>query len=451
MDDLTLLQEHWAEILEKVRRDHELMDLSFNTWLVPLRIQSVKDGVVMLLVSLGGSVGVNYLRKNFSIPLRIAIGEICGLSYDVQFISSEEVDAGEELRAQTESAILRANLNPRYTFDTFVVGSNNQFAHAAAVAVAESPGEVYNPLYLYSGVGLGKTHLMHSICRYIAEHDPTKKVLYVPSELFTNELINSLRNRNDQSIVKFREKYRNIDVLAIDDIQFIIGKESTQEEFFHTFNTLYGAKKQLIVSSDKPPRDLDILEERIKSRLEMGLIADISVPDYETRMAILRRLEEQKGYVIDDAVRDYIAKNIKSNIRTLESCINKIIAKSDFSHIHVNIDMAKEILQDVITPDKGRRLTAEDIIGAVCEHFQMTPEELKSSKRNTEYVYPRKIAMYLCRSMTDMPLQSIASNLGRKDHTTVMNACQSIEREMEVSTDTARDVDILKKKISESA
>ena len=289
---------------------------------------------------------------------------------------------------------------------------------------------------------------MHSIAHFILQNNPEARVLYVTSEDFTNELIDSIRNGNNMAMSKFREKYRNIDVLLIDDIQFIIGKESTQEEFFHTFEALYGAKKQIIISSDKPPKDLDILEERIRSRLEMGLIADISSPDYETRMAILRKKEEADGYHIDDAILDYIAKNINSNIRELEGCLNRIRAKSILEKRTITLELAEEILKDLISPEESRNVTSEMIINVVAEHFHITTSEIRSSKRDAKFVYPRKIAMYLCREMTEDSLLTIASLLNKKDHTTVMSAHRKIEKEMRTSDETRQNVNIIRKKIS---
>ncbi|MBQ1488140.1 MAG: chromosomal replication initiator protein DnaA, partial [Lachnospiraceae bacterium] len=311
MNDFAFLKENWPAVLDRIREDYALTNVSFNTWILPLKIQKVENGVVTLLVP-DGEIAINILTRKYTLPIRVSIEEVTGLSLEVRYVSPDMSAPEEQRNDAMESAIARANLTQKYSFDTFVVGSNNQFANAASIAVAEAPGEVYNPLYLYSDSGLGKTHLMQAICRYIIENNPNLRVLYVTSESFTNELIESLRRKTMQ---EFRDKYRKIDVLAIDDIQFIIGRESTQEEFFHTFNTLYGAKKQIIVSSDKPPKDLNILEDRIMSRLEMGLIADISIPDYETRMAILKRKEELEGFSIDDDVLDYIASNVKSNIR----------------------------------------------------------------------------------------------------------------------------------------
>ena len=373
-----------------------------------------------------------------------------GADYDIHFVLPEDIQEEEKEKAVPANFNMNkelANLNPKYTFDTFVVGSNNKFAHAASLAVAESPGEIYNPLFLYGGVGLGKTHLMHSVAHFILEKDPSMKILYTTSEAFTNELIEAIRNGNNTAMTKFREKYRNIDVLLIDDIQFIIGKESTQEEFFHTFNSLHGAKKQIIISSDKPPKDMEILEDRIRSRFEWGLLADISSPDYETRVAILRKKEEMDGYNLDDAIIEYIAKNIKSNIRELEGSLNKIIAYANLEKREITMDLAETVLKDIISPNEKKIITPEYIISTVAEHFDVTPEEITGNKRNSKVVYPRQIAMYLCRELTNIPLKSIGKSLGNRDHTTIMHGCEKIEQELETSDATQKAVEILKKKL----
>lgn len=296
--------EKWEEILKTVKEEHELTDISFKTWLEPLKVFDVKDNTLYILVP-DEQMGLNYITKKYTLPIKVAVAEIIGKDYEIEFVLPEQAKSMRTPKpmafVNTES-IDKSSLNPNYTFDTFVVGNNNKLAHAASLAVAESPGEVYNPLFLYGGVGLGKTHLMHSIAHFIQSNNPDVKILYVSSETFTNELIEAIRNGNNTAMTKFREKYRNIDVLLIDDIQFIIGKESTQEEFFHTFNELYLAKKQIVISSDKPPKDMETLEERIRSRFECGLTADIGSPDYETRMAILRRKEEMDNFHLDDEI-----------------------------------------------------------------------------------------------------------------------------------------------------
>ena len=349
-------------------------------------------------------------------------------TYDIAFILEKDVVEGslDEDDPVYNMKYEHANLNPKYKFDTFVVGSNNKFAHSASLAVAESPGEIYNPLYIYGGAGLGKTHLMHSIGRFILEQNPDMKVLYVTSEVFTNEVIDGVRSGDIVKMNKFREKYRTVDVLLIDDIQFIIGKESTQEEFFHTFNTLHSAGKQIILSSDKPPKDMEILEERFRSRFEWGLIADIQPPDYETRMAILKKNAEVYPKEIDDEVFQYIANNIKSNIRELEGAFNKILAFSKLNKVDINLAYAEEALKDVIDPNLPREVTPTLIINVVAEHFNVNPADITSKKRNSEFVLPRQIVMYLCRTMTDTPLAGIAKILGKKDHTTVIHGIKKI-------------------------
>ena len=448
MDNYTLVKENWPEILNKIKYDHELTNISFTSWLEPLEIRSV-DNISITFVVPSGVMGINILNKKYTFAIKVAIAEVTGLTLDIHYVTPDQKDPVIEKKEDSFTRVMEnAHLNPKYTFESFVVGGNNKFAHAASLAVAESPGEIYNPLYLYAGVGLGKTHLMHSIAHFILRNNPEARVLYVTSEAFTNDLIDSIRNGNNSAMSRFREKYRNIDVLLIDDIQFIIGKESTQEEFFNTFEALYGAKKQIIISSDKPPKDLDILEERIRSRLEMGLIADISSPDYETRMAILRKKEETDGYHIDDAILDYIAKNIKSNIRELEGCLYRIRAKSILVKREITLDLAEEILKDLISPEESRNVTSQMIIDAVAEHFNITSAEIRSQRRDTKYVYPRKIAMYLCREMTDDSLLTIANLLNKKDHTTVLSACRKIEKEMNTSEETRQNVNTIRKKIS---
>ena len=395
---LEQLKEQWDNILLHVKEEHDIMDVSFNTWLLPLKIFAVDGNVVKILAP--DAQMLRYIQKKYSLILQVSIEEVTGFACTLDFITEDDVkekEKPEKMLIQntpgdvSQTALQNANLNPRYTFDTFVVGANNNLAHAAALAVAESPGEVYNPLFIYGGVGLGKTHLMHSIAHFILKNNPEAKILYVTSEKFTNELIDAIRNKNNISTTEFREKYRNNDVLLIDDIQFIIGKESTQEEFFHTFNTLYEAKKQIIISSDKPPKEIETLEERLRSRFEWGLTVDIQSPDYETRMAILRKKEEMEGYNIDNEVIKYIATNIKSNIRELEGALTKIVALSKLDHNkEINIALAEEALKDIISPNAERKVTPELIIQVVADHFGITPLDISSQKRNKEVVYYRR-------------------------------------------------------------
>ena len=451
------LRENWDDILLYLKEEHDIMDVSYRTWLLPLQLYGMdKDKVIIVAPD---SAMISYIKKKYGFFLKIAIEEKTGIECEVEFISKEEAQKNEKApkkQAPAEApqdvspeALQNANLNPKYTFDTFVVGANNNLAHAASLAVAESPGEVYNPLFIYGGVGLGKTHLMHSIAHFILKNNPKAKILYVTSEKFTNELIDAIRNKNNTTTTEFREKYRNNDVLLIDDIQFIIGKESTQEEFFHTFNTLYEANKQIIISSDKPPKEIETLEERLRSRFEWGLTVDIQSPDYETRMAILRKKEEMEGYNIDNEVIKYIATNIKSNIRELEGALTKIVALSKLgTNRDITIELAEEALKDLISPNAAREVTPESIMQVVCDHFGITQLDIASQKRSRDIVIPRQIVMYLCRDMTDTPLQTIGKYMGGRDHTTIIHGAEKIAHDMEKNESLRSTVEILKKKIS---
>ena len=458
------VKEKWPEIIEQLRVEHELSSVSFNTWIKPLEVYSVIDDTVYILVN-NENLSVEYITKKYSIPLKVIIAELTGKEYELKLIAEEDENLTEahtssienSQKKKTKSVAEKAGLNPKYTFDTFVVGGNNNFAHAASLAVAESPGEVYNPLFLYGGVGLGKTHLMHSIAHFILDQNPKKKVLYVTSETFTNELIDALRNGktagNESAMLNFRDKYRNIDVLLIDDIQFIIGKESTQEEFFHTFNHLHTLGKQIIISSDKPPKDIETLEARLRTRFEWGLIADISSPDYETRMAILQKkieLDHLEKYNIKNDVLDYIASNVKSNIRELEGSLNKLIAlyKLTNSSNPIDIALAAEALKDIISSDNRREVTPELILDIVADHFGISVADLKSNKRNAEIAVPRQICMYLMRNMTDTALKGIGAVLGGKDHSTIKYGVQKIADEIESDETMANTINIIKKKIN---
>ena len=439
-------------IKETLREEYELTDISYNTWIVPLNFYQVKDNVVMIIIPSDQAHALNYISSKYKSFFQVTISEMMNHTYDIAFILEKDVVEGA-LKEDDPLYNLKyehANLNPKYKFDTFVVGSNNKFAHSASLAVAESPGDVYNPLYIYGGAGLGKTHLMHSIGRYILEQNPDMKVLYVTSEVFTNEVIDGVRSGDTVKMNKFREKYRTVDVLLIDDIQFIIGKESTQEEFFHTFNTLHSAGKQIILSSDKPPKDMEILEERFRSRFEWGLIADIQPPDYETRMAILKKNAETYPKEIEDEVFQYIANNIKSNIRELEGAFNKIIAFSKLNKVDINLAYAEEALKDVIDPDLPRDITPTLIINVVAEHFNISPTDITSKKRNSEFVLPRQIVMYLCRTMTETSLAGIAKILGKKDHTTVIHGIKKITEGILDNEELKSKVELIKKKISPS-
>ena len=454
---MNIVEQNWDQILNKMKLEYCSSNISYNTWIAPLTVYEVTDDTVYILVKLRASL--EHIEEKYLLPFKVCIAEVTGIEYEVAFVTDNQTliqEKKENLikKSRANAVFERANLNPKYTIDTFVVGSNNSFAHAASLAVAESPGEAYNPLFIYGGVGLGKTHLMHSIAHFILENDPSKNVLYVTSETFTNELIEALKSGktgSELAMTKFREKYRNNDVLLIDDIQFIIGKESTQEEFFHTFNHLHVSGKQIIISSDKPPKDIETLEARLRTRFEWGLIADISSPDYETRMAILRKKEELDGlerYHIPDDVMQYIANNIKSNIRELEGSLNKLIALSNLENKPIDIPLAAEALKDMISPDDNRVVTPELILDIVSEHFNVPVADLKGKKRNAEIVLPRQIVMYLCRVMTDTSLKAIGAFLGGKDHASVTHGIKKIEAEIKTDEALNNTVNIIMKKIN---
>ena len=451
---MNIVEKNWNQILNKMKQEYCSSNIAYNTWVAPLTVYEVKDNTVYILVKLKASL--EHIEEKYLLPFKVCIAEITGVEYEVAFVTENTAVIQEKKdiavkNTRVNAIYEKANLNPKYTFDTFVVGSNNRFAHAASVAVAESPGESYNPLFLYGGVGLGKTHLMHSVAHYILKHDPSKKVLYVTSETFTNELIEALKvgkNGNEMAMTSFREKYRNNDVLLIDDIQFIIGKESTQEEFFHTFNALQTQGKQIILTSDKPPKEMETLEERIRSRFEWGLMADIGVPDYETRMAILRKKAESDNFDIDDEVLSYIANNIKSNVRELEGALNKLLAYNNLVHIPITMDIAEKELSNIITPDKPREITPQLIIEVVSEHYHISVDQMISKTRSSDVAKPRQIAMYLCKNMTESPLDTIGSLLGGRDHSTIIHGIKKVTEEYEKNETTRNMIETIKKKIN---
>jgi len=454
---MDIIKEKWNEIKETVRREYNLSNISYQTWVEPLEFYNVTDNTVNIIIPSDQDHAFDYISSKYKIFFQVTITEMFNHEYQVNFILEKDVkaaDTQEKEKLLHNSALNinyeNANLNPKYKFDTFVVGSNNKFAHSASLAVAETPGEAYNPLYLYGGPGLGKTHLMHSIGHFIIEQNPNKKVLYVTSEEFTNEVIDSIRSGNAASMTKLREKYRTVDVLMVDDVQFIIGKESTQEEFFHTFNVLHAARKQIILSSDKPPKEMETLDERFRSRFEWGLIADINPPDYETRMAILRKNAETSERYIDEEIIKYIATNIKSNIRELEGAYNKIIAFAKLNNVELTLPLAEEALKDVIYPNKPKEITPSLIINVVAEHFGVKPEDISSKKRNSEFVQPRQVVMYLCRELTDHSFENIGKLLGKKDHTTIIHGVNKINAELNSNEELKNKVDIIRKKINPS-
>ena len=449
------IKDSWEAIKETIKKEYDLSEISYVTWVEPLQYYKTEDDTVIVSIPSDQSHALKYISSKYKSYFEVTITEMMDHNYKVTFIlekDQKEGGNGSNDRVTHYSVNYEhANLNPKYKFDTFVVGSNNKFAHSASLAVAESPGVTYNPLYLYGGAGLGKTHLMHSIGHFILEQEPDTKVLYVTSEQFTNEVIESIRSGNAAAMTNLRDKYRTVDVLLIDDIQLIIGKESTQEEFFHTFNVLHSARKQIILSSDKPPKDMETLEERFRSRFEWGLIADIQAPDYETRMAILRKNAENFDRVIHDDILNYIASNIKSNIRELEGAFNKIIAFIRLNHVDVmTLDMAEEALKDIIYPDRQRVITPALILDTVAEHYNISPEDITSRKRNSELIQPRHVVMYLCRSLIDIPFANIAKLLNKKDHTTIIHGVNKITEDVEKDEELRNRIDVIRKKLNPS-
>lgn len=422
----------------------EMTKVSYDTWIKDLTILGKEQNTYILGVT-------SDFQKEAIMTRNYAL-----IANTFKYITNTECDiAVREVSANTNGMQQKNNgldsvssisgysssfLNPKYTFDTFVVGNNNRFAHAAALAVAEAPASSYNPLFIYGGVGLGKTHLMHAIGNEILKHDHSAKILYVTSEKFTNQLINAIR---DNTTENFRNCYRNVDVLLIDDIQFIAGKERIQEEFFHTFNTLHESGKQIILSSDRPPKEMKLLEDRLKSRFEWGLIADISNPDYETRLAILRKKAQSDSIVIDDMILSNIATKIDTNIRELEGVLNKMIAKASLTHSPLTLEMAEKAINDIIS-QKEKVVSVESIQEVVAKYFNINAKDLKSSKRSNDLAYPRQIAMYLCRDIAQMQLARIGECFGKRDHTTVMHACRKIEAEIKENGNTKLIVDSVK-------
>lgn len=429
----------------------EMTTISYTTWIKNLEIESIKDNKIVL-------IALSKMQKD-AIESRLfdlvsnTFNFITNKTCEIEIKEKSEINMFEEQEEETVDFSNTENysnsfLNPKYTFDNFVIGNNNKFAQAAAIAVAEAPATSYNPLFIYGGVGLGKTHLMHAIGNKIIQNNPNTKVLYVTSEQFINELINSIKDVNYKNEL-FRNKYRNIDVLLIDDIQFIAGKKMGQEEFFHTFNTLHQNGKQIIISSDKPPRDIPLLEERLKSRFEWGILADISMPDYETRLAILRKKVQADKIIIDDYILSVIATKIDSNIRELEGALNKIVAYASLTHSPITIEMAEKSINDLVL-QKEKVISADYIQEVVAKYFNIDKKDLVSSKKSNDIAHPRQIAMYLCRTIGQMSFPKIGADFGNRDHTTVMHAVNKIEKEIKEKTNTKLIVESVKNIIQDS-
>ena len=445
------LKELWQKTLNIIKS--EMSEVSFNTWIKSCEPISMSSDTIK--ISVPNSFTQDILDKRYKDLVANSIKAICSKLYKVEFLISSDLQSEEvtkEEKKEKEQSIvvndeMSTTLNPKYTFDSFVIGNSNRFAHAASLAVAEAPAKAYNPLFIYGGVGLGKTHLMHAIGHYILQNNPNAKVVYVSSEKFTNELINSIRDDKNE---EFRNKYRNVDILLIDDIQFIAGKERTQEEFFHTFNALHDANKQIILSSDRPPKEIPTLEDRLRSRFEWGLIADIQIPDFETRMAILKKKADVEKLNVENEVMVYIATKIKSNIRELEGALIRIVAYSSLTNREITVDLASEALKDIISKKQGKNITINLIQDIVSSYFNLRVEDLKSQRRTRNVAYPRQIAMYLSRKLTDMSLPKIGEEFGGRDHTTVIHAYEKISDNLNTDETLQHTIEDITKKLTQN-
>ncbi|AMA71453.1 MULTISPECIES: chromosomal replication initiator protein DnaA [Aneurinibacillus] len=432
---VTNAKELWDTILSHIQT--RISKPSFETWLKSTKATSLDDNT--LLITAPNEFTRDWLESRYSELILETLYEVTGKVITIKFVvptsNSQQnepemgtVPASKEKRSSTQDDSPQTMLNPKYTFDTFVIGAGNRFAHAASLAVAEAPAKAYNPLFIYGGVGLGKTHLMHGIGHYVLEQNPNARVVYLSSEKFTNEFINSIR---DNQTVNFRNKYRNVDILLIDDIQFLAGKEQTQEEFFHTFNTLHEESKQIVISSDRPPKEIPTLEDRLRSRFEWGLITDIQPPDLETRIAILRKKAKAENLEIPNEVMVYIANQIDTNIRELEGALIRVVAYSSLINRDIDTELAIEALKDIIPSNKPRIINIATIQQAVGEYFNLKLEDFKAKKRTKSVAFPRQIAMYLSRELTDYSLPKIGEEFGGRDHTTVIHAHEKITKALQ--------------------
>ncbi|XZL30756.1 chromosomal replication initiator protein DnaA [Clostridium perfringens] len=448
----------WEQALNIIKG--EISEISFNTWIKSCTPISISDNILKLSVPNEFTKGI--LDTRYKDLLIQALKIVTSRKFKIEFYLESDLEEEkeneekqkEEKKENTNdvdgsivvSDEMSATLNPKYTFQSFVIGNSNRFAHAASLAVAESPAKAYNPLFIYGGVGLGKTHLMHAIGHYILQENPKAKVVYVSSEKFTNELINAIKDDKNE---EFRNKYRKVDVLLIDDIQFIAGKERTQEEFFHTFNALHEENKQIILSSDRPPKEIPTLEDRLRSRFEWGLIADIQPPDFETRMAILKKKADVEGLNVPNEVMVYIATKIKSNIRELEGTLIRIIAYSSLTNRDVSVDLASEALKDIISNKESAPVTVKTIQESVANYYNLRIEDLKSQRRTRNIAYPRQIAMYLSRKLTDMSLPKIGEEFGGRDHTTVIHAYEKISENLKTDEGLQSMINDITKKLTQ--
>jgi chromosomal replication initiator protein len=443
----------WEQCLHALEK--QLNKTSYETWIKSITLFAIDETQITLAVP--NTFAKGWIENNLGPIIKQICQQVINKDIIISYIIPEpEIkkenhkteksnNSGKQPEQNVKNGSYSSTLNPKYTFETFVVGNSNRFAHAASLAVAETPAKSYNPLFIYGGVGLGKTHLMHAIGHFVKQHHPEAKVMYVSSETFTNELINAIR---DDHTLSFRNKYRNIDVLLIDDIQFLAKKERTQEEFFHTFNSLHEANKQLVISSDRPPKEIPTLEDRLRSRFEWGLITDIQPPDYETRIAILRKKAALDKIYVSNEVMAYIAEQIQSNIRELEGALIRVIAYSTLHKTEITPELAAKSLKDILPENKPKEITAPIIQEVVAKYFGLKQEEMRAKKRTRNVAYPRQIAMYLCRELTDLSLPKIGNEFGGRDHTTVIHAHEKISFELKEDFSLQQTITHLIKEIS---
>jgi chromosomal replication initiator protein len=450
----TELSQVWQQCLEMLER--QLPKSSIENWLRTTKPLAVVEDTI--IVGVQGEFAKDRMESRYGVLLRQALKEITKRNMQLKFVSNPNVieDLGTApatvaegpFAAPTGSPIQTLQpaensfkpLNPKYTFETFVVGNSNRFAHAASIAVAETPAKAYNPLFIYGGVGLGKTHLMHAIGHFVRNVNPRAQVAYVSTETFTNEFINALR---DNSTLEFQNRYRHVDVLLVDDIQFLAGKERTQEEFYHTFNAIHEANKQIVISSDRPPKEIPTLEDRLRSRFEWGLICDIQPPDLETRIAILRKKAQLENLDVPDEVMGYIATNIETNIRELEGALTRVVAYSNMMRMPITQELATLALKDILPPNRPKQITIAHIKQVVAEHYHIRMQDFEVRNRSRSVAFPRQVAMYLSRELTDSSLPKIGEEFGGRDHTTVLHACEKITEDIQNDPAFAATIEML--------
>jgi chromosomal replication initiator protein len=447
------IKEIWQSTLDDI--ESQLSKPSFETWFKPTEILAIQNNTIIIEVP--NEFAKDWLKTKYSNLIKETLLKITNKSHQVKFVipemSQEEIFIEEEQEEEAEepkNEVLEKKetgssiLNPKYTFDTFVIGNSNRFAHAASLAVAEAPAKAYNPFFIYGDVGLGKTHLMHAIGHYILKHNSNMKIMYLTSEEFTNRLINSIRY---DKTIQFRNQYRNIDILLVDDIQFLAGKERTQEEFFHTFNALHDANKQIIISSDRPPKEIPTLEERLRSRFEWGLITDIQEPDLETRIAILKKKATLEDLEVPNDVIVYIANKIESNIRELEGALIRVVAYSSLTNERISVDLAQRALKGIVVNNNieyhTKEITVDLIKKVVSNHYGIRIEEMDSKKRTRAISFPRQVAMYISRELTDLSLPQIGNRFGGRDHSTILHGYDKIKNKMTEEANFKRTIDTL--------